>query len=879
MNSAQPSHLTDSVFSRRVRLYAAIQRGLLDQSVLDELLPNGSPHLYERQLWDYKLEAPVQLAAASSEGDRDRHDAKMAELIKDAVAFYNSYGGYVVFGVKDEPRVVAGFAGSFDCDEFNKRISGYTKHQIDCHYRALTLSIDGSSRQLGILFVPQRPDELDPAQFLKDAPKGDRTAPAFRRSQIYFRQGDSCRPAESAQDFSFLCAQGRRRFDDHTQSVSRVAENNLGPNESSFPRFIGREEYLSSLWRWLGDRYNPVKLLAGLGGLGKTSIAREFAEAVVSTCPAGISKVVWLSAKQKFYAAIRGKYVPLTRVDFQDGDGLLRSLLSELGMPGEQMSADWSREDLIEEAISHLRAFPSLLIVDDLDSLAPDVQQDAFHTLIHVVGQTLGGNGRSSRALVTARLDLGASPSQLIRVNGLNSDEFYEFAAMAAESLAMPWALGRDSKAFKRFHRVTEGSPTFAASIIRLVDLGESIENALHKWEGSDGEAVRRFAFEKELNTLTDSQLRTLYAACVLGETSLIQLEAVTQSNETRLRDDIGALRKFHLLAHGEDVPGGRTLVVPGTIRLMKDILQGKIPDPKRIEEACARSQRGSEASTAELGLKIQRVVSFWLNDRDDEALDAALWLDRQHPNDRDIKCLVGRAYLRFGPTHADAADKCFRQARELKCERLELLPMWVEAKALLQDWIGLLDISDSFKSGSADLLVQRSLAYQQLSSQALRVGDLRSAAAHYLAGGREIDQAFKEQRAGGRVIELRDLRNAFFQSYVDMVDQLIKSPNEHIETWFAVADSFDAYVRRPHHIRLGIARLMSWWRAAERRDEPDEKTANLADVQGKRLLSMITSMRGVQYPDSALIAAAQDGADALLTAVASYRERNGMPN
>lgn len=877
MNSQSRAPSADSVFSRRVRLYSAIRRGILDESIISELLPNGEPHLYERQLWDYKLEAPSPLRMGSTDAERESHDAKMAELIKDAVAFYNTHGGYIVLGIRNEPRVVEGFFGAFDCDDFNKRILGATKHQVDCHYRAFETAISEGSTQVGLIFIPQRPDSVEPAQFLKDAPKGGRSVAAYRRSQIYFRQSDSCRPAETSQDFSFLCAQGRRRLDEQSQTSVSSVEHNLGPNESGFPRFIGREDHLSSLWRWLSDRFNPVKLLAGLGGVGKTSIAREFAEAVVSSAPSGVSKVIWLSAKREFYTAIRGKYIPLTKVDFSDADGLLRSLLLELGSPAEQISKDWTREDLVEEVISHLRELPSVLVVDDLDSLTPDDQQDSFHTLIHVIGQTLGGTNKPSRALVTARLDLGASPSQLIRVSGMNFDDFSAFTSMVAESIEMPWTLGREAKLLKRFHRVTGGSPTFVASIIRLVDLGEPLEQALHKWEGSDGDAVRRFAFEKELNTLTDSQLRTLFAACMLGETSLIQLEAVTESNETRLRDDIGALRKFHLLGSGEDVPGGRTLMVPGTIRLMKDILQGKIRDPKRIEEACARSQRGSEASTAELGLKIQRVISFWLSERNDEALEAAMWIDRQHPNDPDIKCLVGRAYLKFGSSHADHADKALRRASELRCERKELLPMWVEAKGLTQDWIGLLEISATDKAGpaSADLLVQRSVAYQQLAAQALKIGDLRTAASHYLAGGKEIDESFRTQRAGGRVVELKDLRGAFFQSHIELVDQLTKSPNEYIETWFAVADGFDAYVRRPYQVKLGVSRLLTWWRAVEDRGAPDRRGANLAEVQARRLLTMVLSMKRMQYPDAGLIEVVQAAADSLFTAIASFRERH----
>jgi hypothetical protein len=49
----------DSAIARRRRLYDLIRREDLSSKPLDELLPGGEPHHYEKQLWDYKLELPV----------------------------------------------------------------------------------------------------------------------------------------------------------------------------------------------------------------------------------------------------------------------------------------------------------------------------------------------------------------------------------------------------------------------------------------------------------------------------------------------------------------------------------------------------------------------------------------------------------------------------------------------------------------------------------------------------------------------------------------------------------------------------------------------------------------------------------------------------
>src|ERR1039458_3411649 len=123
----------DSVFQRNRRLSSYINAGNIGSEVLDELLPTGSPHSYEKSLWDYKLELPtLPLDRKPTDSEKVSYAAAMAAIIKDVVAFYNSYGGYLVIGVDDKTREVTGFAKQFDCGDLLKKVHGATKHEIDC---------------------------------------------------------------------------------------------------------------------------------------------------------------------------------------------------------------------------------------------------------------------------------------------------------------------------------------------------------------------------------------------------------------------------------------------------------------------------------------------------------------------------------------------------------------------------------------------------------------------------------------------------------------------------------------------------------------------------------------------------------------------------
>jgi hypothetical protein len=200
---------TDTAFARRRRLSALIKEGNLGQQVLEELLPDGKPHLYEKDLWDYKQDLPLlPTGVRPSDSTKQLYDAKMAEIVKDAVAFYNSYGGYLLAGVSDKARQIVGFANPFDCDELNKRLKGATRHDIDCHF-SLLRSPYSPAITVGLLFIPQRAPTKDPAQFRRDAPPNPAGERAHKRDDIYFRIGPECRPAKSPEDYTFLCSPSR----------------------------------------------------------------------------------------------------------------------------------------------------------------------------------------------------------------------------------------------------------------------------------------------------------------------------------------------------------------------------------------------------------------------------------------------------------------------------------------------------------------------------------------------------------------------------------------------------------------------------------------------------------------------------------------------
>jgi hypothetical protein len=166
------------------------------------------------------------------------------------------------------------------------------------------------------------------------------------------------------------------RLDREEPSLVRP-DDSLPPRESVVDDFVGRENELASLWRWMTDDSLSRWLLTGDGGKGKTAIAYKFASDVILAAPSGLAGVFWLSAKRRRFE--EGQIVEIASPDFWDLDSALNKILIDYGSRADIDKSTDTKRAIVLQLLEEL---PCLLIVDDLDSIPPE-EDDVVEFMTH----------------------------------------------------------------------------------------------------------------------------------------------------------------------------------------------------------------------------------------------------------------------------------------------------------------------------------------------------------------------------------------------------------------------------------------------------------------------------------------------------------------
>lgn len=678
-----------NVLDLKRKIAALVNQGNLSEDLL-KLISDGSICApVECEILDYKEKI----------GDT-QYD--LGKLVLRIVSFYNSYGGYLVFGIRETEsetlfEVIGIDPRTIELEKVKAKVKEFTGERVQLNLAFFpNVNIDSEESQVAVLYIPKRPQSVPPLHFLKDGPGGDAKKPIFRKDDVYHRRGDECVEAKGQRILELngarACPYAEGENIDPTRflRITRIPHN-LPDRNSICSKFIGRDSTVNALWRWLGDDLSHVKVLAGEGGLGKTSIAFEFAERVSESKFAPFEQVVWLTAKEQQFNGFEDCYFKVPEKHYSTYEELLQAICERLPFTDSELE-DASKHELKRMIKKGLMEMPSLIVVDDVDSLSVEEQRQVLE-----LGMILGDS--PTRLLLTTRFNQSFSSDTVIRVEGLNRDtEFPAYLESLKERLNISELNNLKLADISKIHSTANGSPLFTESLLRLLRW-HSLNDAISLWKNERGTAVRAAALKREVELLTPEAKRVLFTIATLGEASTVELAEVLGYVTETVENSLAELVSLFLVAAPPLASVKRYRVPENTRRLVTDkttqLVTDRVTLEKEISEFRKKGDRKQNRDTR-VAAAILQASSFLKIGELANAL-ATVKDARQRTKDH-FDLLSYQAYLNLKetPPKFDDARVNARRAFEKGCVKEEVFHCWFEAEWMAKNFVGAAEAAEA---------------------------------------------------------------------------------------------------------------------------------------------------------------------------------------
>ncbi|MBB6187010.1 ATP-binding protein [Rhodanobacter sp. MP7CTX1] len=670
----------------------------------------------------------------------------MAEAVKDIASFYNTYGGFIVFGVgeveKDVRYHVSGITATpFNMQLLRGKIESWLTEEIFFTYEEHQLS---SSIKIGVICIPRRKVST-PNRFKKRGPEVSKGKYAFDAGDVAVRRGDRSTLATDMVDWQLVLSDGT--LDKVAGELGRLVlekrsgaalDHNLPSRDVICTRFVGRTDVLTELWAWLNDQFQYAKVIAGEGGKGKTSVAYEFATQVAYMAPLGIERIVWLTAKKRQFSGFENLWKTMPETHFKCFRTMLVAIGRNLGYVDAELS-DASDAELSQMVRIEIANYATLFVLDDIDSLEPNDQRRTLE-----FAQQAGSE--RARFLLTTRSNASYSSNAAITLKGLEGEEYVDLLAIltARYSVTLP------RNGAQLLAEATKGSPLLTDSILRVVRRGNNLRRAIDDWKNHSGEDARNAVLGREIEHLSRPAMRVLLCLAFLGECSKAELMSASGLLEIGLEDALDELQSLFIVNAPKIIQSEPRFDIGMSAALLvvskrSELAGDHVALERKIREARSKVKaRTSQDHNKDVAIAISQALA--LRNRDLSAarrtIDAAIKTQKNHP---DLLLFKARMICETEPGGVGEARKLLAQAYQKGARKHVLFDLWYRCER-----------DASFGPGVIEVAIN---ALKEFPGEEVLWGE-RKAEGYVINGinrsrNREFDQAYDELSAAAKELFL----------------------------------------------------------------------------------------------------------------------------
>lgn len=792
---------------------AAVSRLLEDGSLGDDLIEavfDGTRFApYEGYLFDYKAKWP---------------DSKpeLKKLVRHVAAFHNVFGGYIFFGV-DEVEAETLFLPVLenepktDAKQFKDLIREHLSSPIEITLRTSKILVKGGTRHICILHIPKRARDVEPVTVRRGATENDKKL--LDENAVYLREGDNSIPASQPQHWKTIFG---ARANPYLSVVTAVTplESNLPDRSIIYREFVGRNGELAELWSWFNDDFSRVRVLAGEGGLGKTSIAYEFASDVCRTAPMNFQCVVWLTAKQRQFRAMNDTYEELGLETFDDVPSMLRQVGARLCLTDEELNdtPDNQLPRLVKDAAGRIVA---LVVVDDLDSLQPDEQRRA----IEVCQQFAGAQ---SRFLFTTRNNITASAASSIEIRGFDKEELARFTSSWCERLKLPQLSAKD---LEHLMKTTGGSPLFVESVLRLLRAGMPIVEALKEWRDHLGLEVRNAALKREVLQLRLEAKKMLVIIATLGSCSFAEVKDILGFSNTTMVDAATDLQTLFLIDSPQIAGTPRYAISSTTRQLVRSLGKGVLPEYDELVKKVHASKYRTVVNDKRTPLRsvaaaINQAIAQIAEGTPDLALKTVDEVNaRLGGRNADLLSVRARALAAMSNTSAGDVRRAFEKAYDSGQRKDVFFDHWYKTEIAATSFdgaIGVVDRALKSDAGNSIYWLGRRIDARALAVQRHQANDAEHAAIQVRNALADINNLISAAVAAKQPLTVESARR-YAETFSDL-QWGIARPSGALQEWL---DTITAQLecielgdqRVDTYLRLAVA-FVGLWKAAPANSE-----------------------------------------------------------